>query len=89
MASFTFHRNVKRNRPDHDLDSDSDDELFLMNDSWPRFIVMSSASEEKPLSKLSPFRGAEGLPGNSRNPQEHQEAERWILPRGVLQNSPG
>ena len=55
MASFTFHRNVKWNRPDHDLDSDSDDELFLINDSWPRFIVLSSASEEKPLSKLSPF----------------------------------
>ena len=55
MASFAFHRNVKRNRPVHDLDSDSDDELFLINDSWPRFIVLSSASEEKPLSKLSPF----------------------------------
>ena len=59
MASFTFHRNVKRNRPDHDLDSD--DELFLMNDSWPRFIVMSSASEEKPLSKLSPFAVQKGF----------------------------
>ena len=61
MASFTFHRNVKRNRPDHDLDSDSDDELFLMNDSWPRFILMSSASEEKPLSKLSPFAVQKGF----------------------------
>ena len=76
MASLTFHRNIKRTRPDDDLDSDSDNELFLTNDNWPRFIVLSSASEEKPLSKLSPFRGAEGLPGNSRNPQEHQEAER-------------
>ena len=57
MASFTFHRNVKRNTPDHD----SDDELFLMNDSWPRFIVMSSASEEKPLSKLSPFAVQKGF----------------------------
>ena len=57
MASFTFHRNVKRNTPDHD----SDDELFLMNDSWPRFIVMSSASEEKPPSKLSPFAVQKGF----------------------------
>ena len=57
MASFTFHRNVKRNRPDHDLDSDSDtdNELFLTKDNWPRFIVVKSASEERPLSKLSPF----------------------------------
>ena len=61
MASFVFHRNVKRNRPVHDLDSDSDDELFLINDSWPRFIVLSSASEEKPLSKLSPFAVQKGF----------------------------
>ena len=32
-----------------------------MNDSWPRFIVMSSASEEKPLSKLSPFEVQKGF----------------------------
>ena len=61
MASFAFHRNVKWNRPDHDLDSESDDELFLINDSWPRFIVLSSASEEKPLSKLSPFAVQKGF----------------------------
>ena len=61
MASFTFHRNVKRNRPDHDLDSDSNDELFLMNDTWPTYIVLSSANEEKPLSKLSPFAVQKGF----------------------------
>ena len=55
MASSAFHRNVKRTRPDDDLDSDSDNELVLMNNSWPRFVVLASASEEKPLSKLSPF----------------------------------
>ncbi|WP_419592479.1 hypothetical protein, partial [Thiolapillus sp.] len=32
-----------------------------MNDSWPRFILMSSASEEKPLSKLSPFAVQKGF----------------------------
>ena len=32
-----------------------------MNDSWPRFIVLSSASEEKPLSKLSPFAVQKGF----------------------------
>ena len=55
MAFLAFHRNVKRNRPDHDLDSDLDNEPFLTNDSWPRIVAVSSASEEKPLSKLSPF----------------------------------
>ena len=59
MASFAFHRNVKWNRPDHD--SDSDDESFLTNDNWPRFVVLSSASEEKPLSKLFPFAVQEGF----------------------------
>ena len=61
MASSAFHRNVKRNRPDNDLDSDSDDEPFLTNDSWPRFVVLSSASEEKPRSKLSPFAAQKGF----------------------------
>ena len=61
MASLTFHRNIKRTRPDDDLDSDSDNELFLTNDNWPRFIVLSSASEEKPLSKLSPFAMQKGF----------------------------
>ena len=61
MASLTFHRTITRTRPDDDLDSDSENELFLMNDSWPRFIVMSSASEEKPLSKLSPFAVQKGF----------------------------
>ena len=61
MASSVFHRNVKRNRPDHDLDSDSVDEPFLTNDSWPRCVVLSSASEEKPLSKLSPFAVQKGF----------------------------
>ena len=55
MASSAFHRNVKRTRLGDDLDSDSDNELFLTNDSWPRFVSLTSASEEKPLSKLSPF----------------------------------
>ena len=66
MASLTFHRNIKRTRPDDDLDSDSDNELFLTNDNWPRFIVLSSASEEKPLSKLSPFAVQKGFQAIAR-----------------------
>ena len=61
MASLVFHRNNKRTRPDDDLDSDSENELFLMNNSWPRFVVLSSASEEKPLSKLSLFAVQKGF----------------------------
>ena len=35
--------------------------LFLTNDSWPRFVVLTSASEKKPLSKLSPFAVQKGF----------------------------
>ena len=55
MASLAFTKNKKRTRPVDNSDSDTDNELFLMNDNWPRFIVVQSASEELPLSKLSPF----------------------------------
>ena len=65
MASLAFHRNIKQTRPDDDLDSDSDNELFLTNDSWPKF-VLSSASEEKPLSKLSPFAVQKGFQAIAR-----------------------
>ena len=61
MVSLTFHRNIKRTRPDDDLDSDSENESFLTNDNWPRFIVLSSASKEKPPSKLSLFAAQKGF----------------------------
>ena len=61
MAFLASHRNIKRTRPDDDLDSDSENEPFLTNENWPRFIVLSSASEEKPLSKLSPFAVQKGF----------------------------
>ena len=52
----------KRPRTDSDSDSESDSELFLLTkDSWPRFIVVKSASEERPLSKLSPFAVQKGF----------------------------
>ena len=66
MASLTFHRTITRTRPDDDLDSDSENELFLMNNSWPRFVVLSSASKEKPLSKLSPFAVQKGFQAIAR-----------------------
>ena len=60
MASSTFNKSMKRTRND-DLDSDSDSELYVTSDTWPRFMVMTSASEEKPLSKLSPFAVQKGF----------------------------
>ena len=61
MVSSAFHRCIKRTRPDDDVDSESDNELFLTNDNWPRFIVLTSTSEENHLSKLSPFAVQKGF----------------------------
>ena len=55
MASLAFPKSKKRTRTEEDLDSDTDSELFLTKDNWPRFIVVKSVNEEWPLSKLSPF----------------------------------
>ena len=60
MASSTFNKSMKRTRND-DLDSDSDSELYVTSDTWSRFMVMTSASEEKPLSKMSPFAVQKGF----------------------------
>ena len=59
-GSSALRKCVKRKRPDDD-DSDSDTDLFMTNDNWPRYIVLTSASEEKPLSKLSPFAVQKGF----------------------------
>ena len=51
----------KKPRTDDDSDSDTDNELFLTKDNWPRFIVVKSASEERPLIRLSPFAAQKGF----------------------------
>ena len=61
MASLSFPKSKKRTRTDDDSDSDTDNELFLTKDKWPKFIVVKSASEEGPLSKLSPFAVQKGF----------------------------
>ena len=61
MASSAFYRNDRWNRPDDDLDLDSDNEASLANDIWPRFVALTYASEEKPLSKLPPFMVPKGF----------------------------
>ena len=59
MAASAFPKSKKRTRTDDK--SDTDNELFLTKDNWPRFIVLKSASEEWPLSKLSPFAVQKGF----------------------------
>ena len=59
MASLAFSKSKKRTRTDDK--SDTDNELFLTKDNWPRFIVLKSASEEQSLSKLSPFAVQQGF----------------------------
>ena len=55
MSSLSFPKNKKkRTRTDDDSDSDTDNELFLTKDT-------KSASEERPLSKLSPFAVQKGF----------------------------
>ena len=66
MASLAFTKNKKRTRTDDDSDSDTDNELFLTKDNWPRFIVVKTASEERPLSKLSPFAVQKGFQAIAR-----------------------
>ena len=61
MASLAFPKSKKRTRIDVDSDSDSDHELFLTKDNSQRFMVIKSASEEQPLSKLSPFAVQKGF----------------------------
>ena len=61
MASLAFPKSKERTRIDDDSDSESDNELFLTKGNWPRFIVVKSASEERPLSKLSPIAVQKGF----------------------------
>ena len=67
MASLAFTKNkkkkkhTKKTRTDDDSDLDTDNELFLTKNNWPRFIVVKSASEERPLIKLSPFAAQKGF----------------------------
>ena len=47
--------NKERTRQEDENDSDSDYDMYENNFNFPRFLVVSSASEELPLKKLSPF----------------------------------
>ena len=60
LGSSMLHKCTKHTESDDD-DSDSDIELFVNIDNWLRFIVLTSRSEKKPLSKLSPFAVQKGF----------------------------
>ena len=61
MASLAFPKSKRRTRTNDDSDSDTDYELFVTEDILPRCIVVTSASEERPLSKLSPIAVQKGF----------------------------
>ena len=49
---------------------DSEIDMYLTSTSWPRCLVMTSASEETPLSKLSPSaiqKGFEAIAGTLKS----------------------
>ena len=46
---------------DVESDTDSDNELFLTSENWPRLLLMKSASEERALNRLSPFAMQKGF----------------------------
>ena len=61
MASLAFPKSKERTRIDDDSNSESENEIFFMKDNWPRFVVVQSANEERPLSKLSPIAVQKGF----------------------------
>jgi len=54
----------KRQRTNEDSDHEFD------NDHWPRFLVIESADNDNPLSKLSPFAINKGIEGMAGKPQK-------------------
>ena len=43
------------------MGADSDNELYLTSENWPRFLLTKSASEERLLNKLSPVAVEKGF----------------------------
>ena len=61
----------KSRKTDEDTDSDTDNDLFLTQDNWPKSLVVKSANEERPLSKLSPFATQKGFQAVTGTHKEH------------------
>ena len=67
----------------YETDSDSDareQELPVSNDKeWPRFIMIQSSDEERPLVKLSPFAVHKGIHGIAGTVKESNDCDREIF----------
>ena len=68
---------------DAESETDSDNELYVTSENWPRFLLMKSASEECPLNKLSPFAIQMGFKAIARSLRGHQEIEGRLRPSRV------
>ena len=79
MSNNSFsHR--KRVRKDVDTpDSDSECETRKLTGSWPVWLIIDAADEERPLSKLSPFAVARGIKGLSGEPKSIKKLRNGSL----------
>lgn len=70
---------LKRTFNHVDPDSSSDEEIIVDHaDSWPRFLLMKSKTEERSLAKLSPFaiqKGIEGIAGTPTSVRKLRSGE--------------
>ena len=56
----------------------SDHELNMNDNNWPRYLMMTSAREKRPLSKLSPFAVQKGFQAIAGTLKKYQEID-WCL----------
>jgi hypothetical protein len=54
------------------VESDSDSDDNINNTTWPRFLLIQSSDDQKPLRKLSPFAVLKGIEGLAGTPDEVQ-----------------
>jgi hypothetical protein len=60
-------KNTKKRKPE-DLETDSDPDISP--DTWPRFLIIESTDDTKPLSKLSPFALYKAIQGIAGTPKD-------------------
>ena len=58
-----FNSDKNKTTESDNFDSDSESEELLEQEYWPHFLLVEGTSEEKPLSKLSPFAIERGFRG--------------------------
>ena len=83
MAPTNKNKRLRDNDQDSDTVSDNKRSYNSCN-SWPRFMVVKSSSDDLPLSKLSPFAVQEGFQAVAGTLKSIKMFEGWIFPGGVL-----